>query len=122
MDKPSEAAARAHVDAYLARWERFELSRTIVGKLYWDLIDVVLPAYAAERERAARREALEDACKAVCAGCQQGRDAIEIQCDWFHPAIDGPGKYYTPPMACAASAIRVLMSEGESEVVPCSNS
>jgi uncharacterized protein YuzB (UPF0349 family) len=69
--------------------------------------------YAAERERAARTDALEQACKAVCSQCKHGRKLKLVDGVWSHGVLT-PGLQWKP---CAAAAIRALINE----VTPCSN-
>lgn len=64
----------------------------------------------------ARREALEEACKALCMWCQGGLPTHYTTHDfarggwWMHIALDGDEPY---DVMCTASPIRALMAREE---------
>lgn len=107
MDKqPSAAAMEA-----ARQWIEAE-GYKYAGYTPADMLSIIV-RYATQRERAA----LEQACQAVCDGCAGARTVENIRGKWWHPIIE-KDRYYTPPMPCAANAIRALLDADEAEVTP----
>lgn len=83
----------------------------------WDELVALLKA----RDAAVRREALEEACKAMCKLCRDGRPANNFGGDWTHGWIDDvkirtfDGREISGPAMCdskcEAAPIRALMEE-----------
>ena len=92
-------------------------------------INVELPAAVEEARAAARREALEEACRAVCSACAGNERSALTTVRWYpcegvgahlvHPCPDDPecktGRHWD---VCIASAVRALQPSPETRTMP----
>lgn len=115
----SEAITRYDFDPGLIDWYRQRIADVHParrGRPTFSCLQMeAVMEHAIQREAAARKAALEEACRAVCSfcadGCSVARDYEDGDSDWCHPCPNTCA--CGDPHWCDAAVIRSLMQPGD---------